>query len=408
MGDMDKASLRANIVERKRFEQLVSIYESSKRNLISDMRKSQASYRRKLKVYRERKREIIMSRSKNSDSAMEELFLEQMRSRNHVGPRPMIKSLTSINGNEAVEPLSRHTTLVSDSIEPDDDGSKIFKSRLSTYTSELNNCSPRSKSNSDSGTKEQLTSNELIITVESVVKTSETEGSPSDRKHLLTVKTLPGRTNATSSPSPSQTSADTQDLQTLLTADVKPSTAPTTKANPNWEKGHVRSSALPSIQRAGLRENSANPDEIGFEMPRSSSRQRSRLDLRPRTAWELLNLERVSDDRRQAGNRERFQKRLAGNYRQIVYLDNDEVQERGTFYSYLLKGRLEREHSRFADICHKVQDFCRSPGLFLVVKDADTLPANTLGERPLSNRRYSMRPTPNTKDMPRRTALKQF
>ncbi|KAH9495523.1 hypothetical protein Btru_013495 [Bulinus truncatus] len=398
MGDNDKASLRANVIERKRLEQLVSIYENSKRNLISDMRKSQASYRRKLKAYRERKREITMSKAKNSDSAIEELLFEQLRSRHPVVTRSGLRS--SINGQETINTLSRHTTVISEMTEPISEDSRVFKSRLASYDVPLS--ANKLPANLDSGIKGQTQNTDLLLAVPDSSETSD-----SARHHTMTMKTISDRKSKPMYPPESRSSASIQTLISTMKSDVKHGGIPSTKGKHGPQ---TMASSLPSIQKSDNREGNVCPVEPGFEMPRSSSRQRSRLDLRPRTAWDLQNSDQPvsSNTKSDVVNWERLRENISGSYSQVVYLDKDELEERGTFYNYLLRGRLEREQTRFANICNRVQDFCRSPGLYFVLADGAEITNESFNGSRRPSRRAIATPSQGTNDIQKIPTLKQY
>lgn len=88
--ELKKTSVRANLLEKKRFEMLMAGFESAKRCVAVDMKKSQLDVKRRLKRYKERQREILATRSGNSPSDMEDFVLKQLRKRSPLqqGTRP--------------------------------------------------------------------------------------------------------------------------------------------------------------------------------------------------------------------------------------------------------------------------------------------------------------------------------
>ncbi|XP_076443127.1 uncharacterized protein LOC143281737 [Babylonia areolata] len=86
--ELKKSSVRANKLEKKRFEMMMSAFDSAKRNVAVDMKKSQLDFKRRLKRYKDRQREILVTRAGPSSSTMEEFVLKQLTRRNHIHPAP--------------------------------------------------------------------------------------------------------------------------------------------------------------------------------------------------------------------------------------------------------------------------------------------------------------------------------
>ncbi|PVD26529.1 hypothetical protein C0Q70_14206 [Pomacea canaliculata] len=72
--ELKKTSVRANLLEKKRFEMLMAGFESAKRCVAVDMKKSQLDVKRRLKRYKERQREILATRLRLEAAAEEEPF----------------------------------------------------------------------------------------------------------------------------------------------------------------------------------------------------------------------------------------------------------------------------------------------------------------------------------------------
>ena len=60
--ELKKTSMRANTLEKKRFEMMLASFDSAKRNVAVDMKKAQLDFKRRLKRYKDRQREILVTR----------------------------------------------------------------------------------------------------------------------------------------------------------------------------------------------------------------------------------------------------------------------------------------------------------------------------------------------------------
>ncbi|KAL8608260.1 hypothetical protein ACOMHN_042127 [Nucella lapillus] len=86
--ELKKSSIRANKLEKKRFEMMMSAFDTAKRNVAVDMKKSQLDFKRRLKRYKDRQREILVTRSEPSSTSMEEFVLKQLTRRNQSHTHP--------------------------------------------------------------------------------------------------------------------------------------------------------------------------------------------------------------------------------------------------------------------------------------------------------------------------------
>jgi hypothetical protein len=60
--ELKKTSVRANSLEKKRYEMMLAAYDTAKRSVAVDMKKSQLYFKQRLKRYKERQREILSYR----------------------------------------------------------------------------------------------------------------------------------------------------------------------------------------------------------------------------------------------------------------------------------------------------------------------------------------------------------
>ncbi|KAL8622901.1 hypothetical protein ACOMHN_027022 [Nucella lapillus] len=67
-GELKKTSVRANRLEKKRFEMMLSNFDSAKKNVVMEMKRSQVDINKQLKRYKDRQREILFTRSETSSS----------------------------------------------------------------------------------------------------------------------------------------------------------------------------------------------------------------------------------------------------------------------------------------------------------------------------------------------------
>ena len=98
--------------------------------------------------------------------------------------------------------------------------------------------------------------------------------------------------------------------------------------------------------------------------------RRSKVDLRPCTAWSVV---RSSFNKPDAGGVSRSNRdsvrllQLRGGglgtpARQVRYLDDEEIEERCMFYRILLDGYRHIEHQRLEKLNNRVDEFCGKPG----------------------------------------------
>lgn len=103
--EMKRTSVRANLLEKRRFELLMSSFESAKRNVAVDMKKTQLDFKRRLKRYKDRQREIVLSRPGSSPTSLHEFMFKQMERRSHLPlsvPRPITSPLLLGNNQDGV------------------------------------------------------------------------------------------------------------------------------------------------------------------------------------------------------------------------------------------------------------------------------------------------------------------
>ncbi|KAK7479490.1 hypothetical protein BaRGS_00029306 [Batillaria attramentaria] len=252
--ELKKTSVRANRLEKKRFEMTMSAFESAKRNVAVDMKKSQLDFTRRLKRYKDRQREIMTSRSQEASGNMEEFVLKQLTRRSHM--------------HRAVRPQTSPMS--------------YFRHRGSAP--EENNSSERN-AGSD------------VVSGDS----SSGGGGETGRSSMIgVVDTLHG----------------TQD------------------------------------------------DDEDEDFAKLSHCRRSKIDLRPCTAWSVAS--NRHGGKAEAGNRSAPNMRLlqlrGGSLgtpaRQVRYLDDEEIEERCMFYRFLLDGYRQLEHERLELLNGRVDEFC--------------------------------------------------
>ncbi|CAL1537332.1 unnamed protein product [Lymnaea stagnalis] len=370
-GDFSKSSLRVNVLEKKRLEQIVQVYENAKRNLAIDMRRSQTAYRRKLKLYRDRKREILTSRSSSSPptSSMGEFLIGQgcthkpQSSRSGIThrSRPVDERGRDLTSRETVSSLKSHQELPTPAGLED---TKVFKSKLTAY---LPDNHPDSSHKPGSSSSDWSRSSSDPVTRHSHSSTNATVS-----KVRLKLGSLESTHSFSTSPAPGHKSKVQINQSPSLEITITDLNRPSTQHAGRIGGKPRESSLLPSIPRSTgfLRDEDREQEdyEASHEMGKMSNRQRSKLDLRPRTAWALLHGNTMNGQTRISAGHKGYSSpvlllngSLADKNRQVRYFDKDELEERGTMYNYFLKGRLQREHTRFEDICHKIQSFCHKP-----------------------------------------------
>ncbi|XP_059177536.1 uncharacterized protein LOC131956920 [Physella acuta] len=314
--DNSRSSHRANVLERKRLEQVFDILENAKLNLAIDLRKSQANYRRQLQIYRHRQRQIVMSRSNSLLSESDVL---------PVSPRNVISRADNRAKTGEITPRSND---VGGDVNPeehahtkDDVGKTPAVTSLPSDEPFVTKLSPASRT----------IQREATVTL----------GSNSPRREKNTAKVSP------------------------YTAKV-----PTAISFPPLQpkpKGENKLSPLTKPTSQSGKDNSRDEytDAI-LEIGKMSSRQRSKLDLRPRTAWTLLvgagEAHKPDDQKPVSPVLPVVEGRIGDPKQQVRYFEKDEIEERGTFYNFLVQGRLQREQTRFRHICEKINGFCTDFG----------------------------------------------
>lgn len=87
-GDIDRSTMRANLLEQKLFRLELAGIETSKKTVDVDTRKTQYDMKRRLKKYRERQRTILQAKAAASSLSMEELINKQLSERMARNNRP--------------------------------------------------------------------------------------------------------------------------------------------------------------------------------------------------------------------------------------------------------------------------------------------------------------------------------
>ncbi|XP_035825298.1 uncharacterized protein LOC101855837 [Aplysia californica] len=382
--EFKKRSARANSIEKRRLELEVSMFDKAKRTMAIDMRKAQSEYKHRLHLYRDRQKEIMMSRSSASPStaSMGEFLLQRLKSRRSASPlrkvvTPRGQSVEDINSWQKSLPkiqTTRRNSLksLSDNSQDSSKGSEKGANCLSGPDSRsvkgrespvdhvasaqrpptrcCGNTNPPSEARRRSSTA-PLRREASRPRTSSILKTrhlvSSLEGRP--KTSGASVKILEN-----SSSSSSQPANRCQSRKSLVLSD--------------WDTS-ANQDATCDMDCVCLEDDSHSHDEFEAEeeLGRISNRHRSKLDLRPSTAWSRLN--GSTPELRQNSALESTQRNpftgmtghLGEPWRQVRYFDDDEIEERGLFYRLLLKDRLEREQTKFQDICAKVNAFCETP-----------------------------------------------
>ncbi|KAK7104949.1 uncharacterized protein [Littorina saxatilis] len=284
--ELKKTSMRANSLEKKRFEMMLAAFDSAKRNVAVDMKKSQLEFKRRLKRYKDRQREIIRNRSDPDASSMEEFILKHLRRRGQMSrspSRPLTTSPSRLSSHPHSTPRPPTPPRPHASVSFSSDSNTTNNSNNSTHGTNTSNTSTHDTNTSNSSDNCQRTA----------------------------------RTRAlTSTAASSALEEDEEDVVIL---------------------SHCR---------------------------------RSKVDLRPCTAWSAVRQSsewfknkatNPGGPRLNAGNVKLLQLRggrLGTPARQVRYLNDEEIEERGTFYRFLLDGYRHMEHNRLQSLGHRVNQFC--------------------------------------------------
>ncbi|KAL3873924.1 hypothetical protein ACJMK2_037001 [Sinanodonta woodiana] len=89
--EIDKASMRSNVIEQRMFELTVSTIDTAKHSIAIDMRRSQNLMKKRLKKYRDRQREIMKSKQDAQVNSIESLMSRSFKKtscRTSAKPRP--------------------------------------------------------------------------------------------------------------------------------------------------------------------------------------------------------------------------------------------------------------------------------------------------------------------------------
>ncbi|XP_033735643.1 uncharacterized protein LOC117324098 isoform X1 [Pecten maximus] len=99
---------------------------------------------------------------------------------------------------------------------------------------------------------------------------------------------------------------------------------------------------------------SVSPEEEGFEVDPSffTDQHRSKIDLRPSTA-------RVFNGDKAALRKKSRLGSLGRREEQVRYFDDDELQDRESFYTQMVEWRKSKEIGNFESLDHKVGSFCK-------------------------------------------------
>lgn len=89
--------------------------------------------------------------------------------------------------------------------------------------------------------------------------------------------------------------------------------------------------------------------------------QKSKIDLRPKTAVEISRRGLTLDKYANVG-------RLGSAVKQVRYFDEDELNDRGHFYRHLVEKRIKEEKNKLSSLDDKVAEFCGSETIQTMIK----------------------------------------
>lgn len=103
----------------------------------------------------------------------------------------------------------------------------------------------------------------------------------------------------------------------------------------------------------GTRQQTDDSDESDIEIDPTFmvDHQKSKIDLRPKTAMSIVTKGRTMDKYVNEG-------RLGTPVKQIRYFDEDELKDRGQFYMQLVQRRITDEKDKLDNLDNKVAEFC--------------------------------------------------
>ena len=120
-------------------------------------------------------------------------------------------------------------------------------------------------------------------------------------------------------------------------------------ARPKTSPGKLeRGRATESLEE---REDSDSDSDIEIDPSFMIDHQKSKIDLRPKTAMSIVSKGRSMEKYVNNG-------RLGTPVREIRYFDEDELKDRGSFYMQLVQRRISDEKNKLDNLNSKVAEFC--------------------------------------------------